>query len=145
MFSVYGDPEVMRFVPGGALTGIEAVRSTLEKYAQDHRTRGFSSWAAVERQTGRPIGDVGFSIFEPTGDIELGYTLGRPWWGRGYGTEGAGACLGTGLVHLGAPRIIAVVDEANAASLRVAERIGMERKEGIEAYGRLHVLFEARP
>ena len=145
MVEVYCDPEVMRFIPGGALADIRSVGSTLEIHACAQQSRGFSSWAVVERGTGRVIGDVGFSIFEPTGDIELGYTLIRDCWGRGYATEAAAACLAAGLSHLGAPRIVAVVDAENEASLGVAERIGMERIELIEAYGRTHVLCAARP
>ena len=31
MLSVYGDPEVMRFIPGGALPGFDAVRKTARR------------------------------------------------------------------------------------------------------------------
>jgi ribosomal-protein-alanine N-acetyltransferase len=81
MFSVYGDPEVMRFIPGGALADVEAVRRLLDEYAHAQRAEGFSSWVIVERESGSLIGDVGFGIFEPTGDIELGFTLARSYWG----------------------------------------------------------------
>ncbi len=145
MLTVYGDPEVMRFVPGGHFRGIDTVRARLKTYARDSSRRGFSSWAVVERTSGRVIGDAGFGIFEPTGDIELGWTLARDCWGRGYGTEAARACLTAGLADLGAPRIIALVDEENLPSLRVAEQIGMTRLETIEARYRPHVLFEAQP
>jgi len=47
------------------------------------------------------------------------------------------------LTHLDAPRIVAVVDAENEASIRAPERIGMTRIESIEAYGRPHVLFAA--
>ena len=141
MLAVYGDPEVMRFIPGGALSDIAAVRSVLDVYTRAQQDQGFSSWALVEREGGRLIGDVGFGIFEPTGDIELGYTLAREFWGRGYALEAASACLATASIHLSASRIVAVVDEANAPSLRVAERLGMRKVDAIEAYGRPHVLF----
>jgi len=143
MLAVYGDPEVMRFIPGGVLADPAAVRSTLETYVQEQATRGFSFWAVVERANGSVIGDVGFGIFGPTGEIELGWTLARDRWGRGYGSEVAAACLSAGLAHLGADRIVALVDEENEASLHVAERIGMARVETIEAHGRRHVLFAA--
>ena len=143
MLSVYGDPDVMRFIPGGALAGLEAVRSTLETYATEQRSRGFSFWALVERETRHVIGDVGFGIFEATGEIELGWTLARDRWGYGYATEAASACLAAGLAHLAAPRIVAVVDAENEASARVAAKIGMARVETIDAFGRPHVLFAA--
>jgi RimJ/RimL family protein N-acetyltransferase len=143
MFSVYGDPEVMRFIPGGALADIEAVRRLLDEYTRAQRAEGFGSWGIVERASGFLIGDVGFGIFEPTGEIELGFTLARSYWGRGYATESASACLAAGLVQLPTERIIAVVDEANESSLRIAARIGMRRIERIYAHGRPHVLFAA--
>ena len=144
MVEVYCDPEVMRFIPGGALADNRAVQSALEAHSRAQESHGFSSWAVVERENERVIGDVGFGIFEPTGDIELGYTLARDCWGRGYATEAAAACLVAGLRHLGAPRIVAVVDAENEASMRVAERIGMARIETIKAHRRPHVLFAAR-
>lgn len=141
MVDVYCDPDVMRFIPGGALAGEEAVRAELERYAGAQVEHGFSSWAVVERRTGRLVGDVGFGIFKPTGDVELGYSLARDCWGRGYATEAARACLAAASTHLDARRIVAVVDVENEASLRVLERIGMTRIEAIEAHGRPHALF----
>ena len=143
MAGVYCDPEVMRFIPEGTLAGEEAVEAQLESYARAQAERGFSSWAVVERATGRIVGDVGFGIFGPTGDVELGYTLARDRWGLGYATEAAKACLDAALTRLDAPRIVAVVDAENEASLRVTERIGMTRIETVEAHGRPHVLFAA--
>lgn len=144
MATIYCDPEVMRFIPGGALTDSAAVRSMLRTHAETQERCGFSSWAVVERETACVIGDVGFGVFEPTGDVELGYTLARASWGRGYATEAAAACLAEGIGHLAAPRIVAVVDIENEASLRVAERIGMTRVETIEAHARPHILFSTR-
>ena len=140
MLDVYGDPDVMRFIPGGAL-GRDAVRATLEEHVRDHVMRGLAFWAVVERETNRVIGDAGFGIFEPTGDVELGYTFARSAWGSGYATEAARACLSAGFAHLSVQRIVAVVDVRNEASLRVAERIGMARIETIHAHGRPHVLL----
>ena len=143
MAEIYCDPEVMRFIPGGALADEKAVRSLLERYADAQDRQGFSSWAVVERRTGRLIGDVGLGIFEPTGDIELGYTLARDYWGLGYASEAAKACLAAALAQLDVPRIVAVVDLENEASLPIPERIGMTRTEIIEAHGRPHALFVA--
>jgi ribosomal-protein-alanine N-acetyltransferase len=140
---VYCDAEVMRYIPGGTLDGLGAVRERLATYAEAQAAQGFSSWAVVERESGKVVGDAGFGIFEPTGDVELGYTLARDRWGRGYATEAAGACLLAGLEHLEAPRIVAAVDAENERSLPVPGRIGMRRLGEVEAHGRPHVLFAA--
>jgi ribosomal-protein-alanine N-acetyltransferase len=141
MFAVYGDADVMRFIPAGALPDESAVRSLLQRYADAQQRLGFSSWALVDRETGRVIGDAGFGIFAPTGEVEVGYTLARDRWGHGYATEAAKACLAAGLEQLTVSRIIAVVDAENERSLRVPVRIGMTTVETIHAHGRTQVVF----
>ena len=145
MLEVYGDPAVMRFIPESTYRGLDAVRATLERYACEQDSRGFSFRAVVERDGARVIGDAGFGVFEQTGDIELGYTIRRDRWGRGYATEAARACLEAGLAHLDVPRVIAVVDAENLRSVRVAERIGMAAVDTVVGLsGRPHTLFAVR-
>ncbi len=84
MLRVYGDPEVMRWVGHGAVSGIEAVRSMLQQYMAHQALHGFAFWAVVDRATGLVIGDGGLAR-TTGGEIEMGYTLARDAWG------GAGA------------------------------------------------------
>jgi [ribosomal protein S5]-alanine N-acetyltransferase len=144
MLEVYGDPAVMRYIPEDVYRSLAAVRATLERYAREQESRGFSFWAVVERSGGHVIGDAGFGVFQQTGDVELGYTLRRDRWGRGYAPEAAQACLDAALAHLDVARIVAVVDAENARSSRVAERIGMAVADTVELHGRPHRLFEVR-
>ncbi len=144
MAETYCDPEVMRFIPIGPCADEDAVRALLTGYAEAQAESGFSSWAVVERAGGQIVGDAGFGVFEPTGEIELGYTLARRFWGLGYATEAARSCLIAGLRHLHVPRIIAAVDAENLASQHVAERIGMTRSEELVAHERPHIIFSAR-
>jgi RimJ/RimL family protein N-acetyltransferase len=141
MTAVYCDPEVMRLIPGGPLGGHSAVRAELARHTAGQLERGFAFWAIVERAGNRVIGDVGFGIFAETGDVELGYTLARDVWGHGYGTEAAEACLAAGFEHLEVTRIVAVIDEENEPSKRVAARIGMTLETRMHAHGRPHLLF----
>ena len=144
MLEVYGDPAVMRYIPEDVYRSLAAVRATLERYGREQASRGFSFWAVVERSGGQVIGDAGFGIFRQTGDVELGYTLRRDRWRRGYATEAARACLDAALAHLDVARIVAVVDEENLRSSRVAERIGMSLADTVELRGRPHRLFALR-
>jgi [ribosomal protein S5]-alanine N-acetyltransferase len=144
MLEVYGDPAVMRYIPEDVYRSLAAVRATLERYAREQASRGFSFWAVVERSGAQVVGDAGFGVFRQTGDVELGYTFRRDRWGRGYATEAARACLDAGLAHLDVARIVAVVDEENPRSSRVAERIGMAVADTVELHGRPHRLYELR-
>ena len=73
------------------------------------------------------MGEAGLQYLEDGPDMELGYTLARAAWGRGYATEAAGAVLRWAFAGLRLHRMVAVADPANAASLRVLEKLGMTR------------------
>jgi RimJ/RimL family protein N-acetyltransferase len=107
----------------------------MSRAAADWPKHGFGLLAVTERETGRLIGEAGLQYLEEGPDIEVGYTLARAAWGRGYATEAAGAILRWGFAGLRLHRIVAVADPANAASLRVLEKLGMGRIGLRECYG----------
>jgi RimJ/RimL family protein N-acetyltransferase len=143
MMDVYGDAEVMRYIPGGPLPDDHAVQKIMDEQLVAHAARGYAYYLVELAADGSVVGDAGFGLFEATGDVELGYTFARRAWGNGYASEAAAACLAAGLAGLGVSRIIAVADAENVASHRVAERIGMRRDGEIQAHGRPHLLFAA--
>jgi RimJ/RimL family protein N-acetyltransferase len=130
----------MRYIPYGVLDDA-GLAQVLAKYEHVDQERGFTLWAVVDRETERFLGDAGFGVYGPTGEPELGYSLTRAAWGCGYATEAAAACLEAAFAHLDAPRVVALVDAENAASARVAEKIGMEQQGVLAAHGRPHLLF----
>ncbi len=74
---------------------------------------------------GRPVGvsllkDVDRTIAE----AELGYWVGRPFWGGGRATSAAEATLDFAFGTLGLAAVRAVCLEANSASLRVLAKLG---------------------
>ena len=60
----------------------------------------------------------------PPYETEIGWTLGREHWNRGYATEGALACRDWALGELGLTRLVSIIASDNTASIRVAEKIG---------------------
>jgi RimJ/RimL family protein N-acetyltransferase len=64
---------------------------------------------------------------EPSGEIEIGWHLGREYWGMGYASEAARAVVEYGFrVNPAIPRLLALVYSANVASQKVAKNVGME-------------------
>jgi [ribosomal protein S5]-alanine N-acetyltransferase len=98
-------------------------------------------WAVIEKVTQDLIGYVGLSRFPSRcgpNEAELGFRLARRYWGRGYATEAAGAACDYALHRLLLPRIIAMIDPDNTASVRVAVKIGMTRESEIMFQGYTH-------
>jgi putative addiction module component (TIGR02574 family) len=57
----------------------------------------------------------------------LGYAIGRAWWGQGLATEAARAVLTWAGAMFGLRQIRASTDARNTGSLRVMEKLGMQR------------------
>lgn len=80
------------------------------------------------------IGGVGGTAgtAETTGTCEIGWWLTPEWWGRGITSAAASALVDELFEHRGFLRLFAPVMHPNAASARVAEKIGMHL-DGVEA------------
>src|SRR5690349_15745584 len=83
----FSDPEVMRFIPGGADPDVAAVEKRLDRYMAHQELHGFSKWVIIERETQAFIGDAGLFYFPDGERIELGFRLRRDRWGQGYAPE----------------------------------------------------------
>ena len=146
--AIYADPEVMRHVGHGPHRTPADTDAALQAFRRMLQSRGISFLAVVERATGRLIGDAGlYPVEGADGDVELGYTLARAAWGRGYATEAALALVEHARTALAASRVVATVDPANTASKRVLEKVGMTADGERIAYGRPHAVYavELRP
>ncbi|MDU8912940.1 GNAT family N-acetyltransferase [Aestuariicoccus sp. MJ-SS9] len=93
---------------------------------------GFGWWMVTEN--GRPVGTVGMHRPPFCDDIELGWTLFDGATGRGLATEAARAALRWAVATLAPERLISHIDPRNAASVRLAERLGARRHEGRAAH-----------
>ncbi|WP_116451582.1 GNAT family N-acetyltransferase [Blastococcus litoris] len=125
--ALYRDPEVRRYFPDGTRT-YEQTREELAWVIDVYYRRyGYGLWAAVDRGTGSFVGRCGLLPWEIGGrtEVEVAYLLDRAVWGRGLATEAALAIAGHAFATLPVDRLIAMVDPANTASRRVAEKIGM--------------------
>jgi ribosomal-protein-alanine N-acetyltransferase len=140
--AVYADPDVMRYVGHGAHRTMAETASALRTYGDVLERRGYSFLAVTERASGALIGDGGLHPLGGVGpDVELGYTLARDAWGKGYATELGLALVEYAFTVLRVPRVVAQVEPANAASRHVLAKLGMTERETRTAYGRPHLLY----
>jgi RimJ/RimL family protein N-acetyltransferase len=141
--AVYSDPEVMRYVATGPMAELVVTERLLQDYAAHQQRHGYSFWAVVERSSRALIGDAGL-YRTPAGEVELGYTLGAAWWGRGYATEAASRWLSVAFGELALDEVVALAEPANVASLHVLDKLGMRRDGERIAFGRPHAVFRTQ-
>jgi RimJ/RimL family protein N-acetyltransferase len=127
--AIHGDPEVMVFL-GGVQERNDAWRS-LSSLAGHWAIRGYGKWAVERKSDGAMMGRVGLINPEGWPGLEVGWTLGKQYWGKGYATEAAEAALRYGFLTQPVDRLISCIDASNVASQGVAQRIG-ETKSGTD-------------
>ncbi len=130
-FAIFGDPEVTRYLPAGALKASrEEMTATLHRVVGEYpQIRPMGFWAVVERASHLV---VGASLLRPLPDdprIEIGWHLARTHWGRGYASEAAGGVLAWAQSQLHVPDPVAVIVPGNTRSEAVAARLGMSPGE----------------
>jgi RimJ/RimL family protein N-acetyltransferase len=122
------DPEVMRFV--GGVRSRDGAALDLARMEEHWERHGFGLWAAELRSSSEVIGFVGLSepafIPELIGSVEVGWRLERAFWGRGLATEGGRAALDAAFGELELEEVCSIIHPDNAASRRVAEKLGMD-------------------
>lgn len=103
------------------------VRDILLEESRGDSRDDYSLWPVVEKSTDRIVGDCGLTAKEVDGrrEIEIVYVFAADVWGKGYATEAATAIRDAAFTQRGLTRLIALIDPANVASARVAEKIGM--------------------
>jgi RimJ/RimL family protein N-acetyltransferase len=127
LYALYRDPEVRRYFPEGTLS-YEETREELEWFLNGHpRHPELGLWATIYRPNGAFIGRCGLLPWTIDGrdEVEVAYLLDKAYWGLQLATEAASAIADYAFHKLGLKRLICLIDEGNAASQRVAEKIGM--------------------
>lgn len=116
------DEETARFI-GGATPRSVTWRALMTMIGAWH-AQGFAMFSVFEKSTGRWVGRLGPWMPEGWPGSEVGWTIVRDCWGRGYATEGATAATDWAFDHLGWTRVIHSIDPANIASQAVARKLG---------------------
>lgn len=128
------DKHVMEFFP--SLLSEEDTLVMIKRIKKFIAKNNFGLWAAEIKQTKECIGFVGLSIprfqtdFTPC--IEIGWRLAHNYWGYGYATEAAVACLDYGLNNLKLDEIVSFTSILNTRSINVMKKIGMEYLKNFE-------------
>ena len=107
-------------------------RAAAEKWLATHRPRFDEGQELILAVTasgaGTLVGAIGLSIDSRFDRAEIGYWIGKPYWGQGYCTEAGRAMRDWGFSELGLNRIYATHFKRNPASGRVMQNLGMKRE-----------------
>jgi ribosomal-protein-alanine N-acetyltransferase len=125
LVDLWTDPQVTRYL--GGPRDRDWLRSVFEETARDPYAERYDLWPVIEKETGQLVGHCGLLDKQVAGrpEIELTYILAASAWGKGYATEMGQALKQVAFEKMGISRLIALIEPENAASERVALKLGM--------------------
>ena len=147
---IYADPDVASFYAGEVQT-LEETRDIVKHSAWLNRhsgTQGWGSWAIFRKEDASLIGRINLgrpdrtyytvleeernSPFVPL-DTEIGYAVGKAYWGRGYASEAARAVIDYSFRTLHIPRIVTPADADNEPSQKLLKRLGFRMQRNVHS------------
>lgn len=119
------DEETVRFIGGQVLDRANTWRN-MAAVIGHWQIRGYGFFSVESKETGEWLGRVGPWYPEGWPAPEVGWTIMRKYWGKGYATEAARASVDYAFDTLGWDRVIHVILKGNEASMQVARKLGSE-------------------
>jgi len=132
------DPAVTQYVTWPTHKTVEETAAIIESWVrQTAEDPSFYQWAIELKPLGEPIGSIAVAhLFEDVAGAELGWCIGRAWWGQGIMPEAAGAVIAYLFERAGFERVAARYDARNERSGRVMQKLGMVREGVLRQAGR---------
>ena len=128
------DPEVTRFLTWPTHGSVDVSRTIAAMWERESTKPEVYQWAIVPRSLGEPIGSLSVvRMDESAASMEVGYCIGRAWWGMGYTAEAVRAVIDYLIRVVGANRVAACHDVNNPRSGRVMAKAGMKREGTLRA------------
>jgi len=140
------DPRVMRYVNNGEPWSDAKVRDFIARQMRHIARNGFCFWKIQRKPDGRLIGLCGLQALALgcRWEVEIGWWLTPPNWGRGLASEAASAVMSAARNSLRTNRIVAIAVAENYASRRIMQKIGMRFERNVRHRGFEVALYAMR-
>jgi RimJ/RimL family protein N-acetyltransferase len=131
LFAIYADPVVARYLSRPAFTEMAQADKLVATANACYADGNSVNFAVERRDDGMVIGTcMLFRFHRESRRAEIGYSLARAYWGKGYMHEALQALIDYAFGPLGLNRIEADIDPRNANSSKSLERLGF-KEEGV--------------
>lgn len=124
-FELNSDPLVTQYTGDGAFKNIQEAEEIVKYVIGQYEKNGYGRWLVAEKENGAPLGWCGLKYHDDTQETDLGYRFMQKYWGKGYATEAALACMDYGFKVLKLNRIYGQAMKENVNSINVLKKVGM--------------------
>ena len=131
---IYQHEGVLQYFPNPDPPSKESISRWVDSQQAHWAEHACGNWAIVQQADSQVIGWAGLQFLPELDEVETGFLLDRPFWGKGYATEAAQASIRFGF-ELGLTQIVALVHPQNLGSQRVLEKSGMQYDRSLQLWG----------
>ena len=130
LYAIYSDPQVMRYWGDTPMKNRSEAQEFLAAVTEDlHRRKGLQ-WGIARLGDNQAMGTLALFHWDQVAQkCEIGFALGRAYWGMGFMQEALQVAISFGFDELEIRRIEADVDPRNISAIKLLERLGFQ-KEG---------------
>lgn len=144
--TLWSDPDVVRHI-GGVPQDRQAVWFRLLRYAGMWSLLGYGMWVVEDRSSGVFLGEAGLlsaerGIAALENGSEAGWVFGPAAWGRGIATEAMTMVLDWADATMGTRTIRCLIEIDNAASAKVAAKLGFTPYAQAELGGKPVTIYD---
>ena len=128
-FAFRSDPEIMKFIDRPLASSIDEIHALIDLIDGGINSNSTIGWGIESRATSKFAGTASFHrIYPEHHRAEIGYMLGKEYWGKGLASEAVNALVQFGFSTMKLHSIEANVNPANSGSIRVLEKNGFVKE-----------------
>ncbi|MFD2925034.1 GNAT family N-acetyltransferase [Halobacillus naozhouensis] len=131
--SLWGNPEVVRYIGKGKTKNYQESRKNMENWLFPQYKEGIGLYAMILKSNQQLIGHAGLVNQEIDGknEVEIGYWLVPSQWGNGFAKEASIAFRDYGLYELNYGKLISLINPDHPASIFVARKTGLSYEKTV--------------
>ncbi len=120
-YHLNNDEDVIKYTGNKAFKSLEEAMIFIKNYS-DYKRNGYGRWAVCLKDTNEFLGWCGLKFEEDKAEIDLGYRFYKKYWGKGFATESAKACVNYGFSKLNMNEIVGRATIENKTSIEVLKK-----------------------
>lgn len=147
LVEAYSDAETMRYIGDGSTKDLAGTEEAIQRWLERWDEWEIGFFVLERREDSRVVGRSGFLRWDPQTwqvdgpETEIGWTVARAHWGRGYATEAALALRDWAFAERELTRLISLIQHGNVRSVRVAAKLGEQYERDVEVFGHATLLY----
>lgn len=139
-YHLNNDLDVIKFTGNDPFKSLKEANLFINNYS-DYKRNGFGRWAVCLKETNEFLGWCGLKLEDDSKEIDLGFRFYKKYWGKGYATESAKACINYGFSSLRISEIVGRAYVENIASIGVLKKCNFKFKKQFKYDNQQAVLY----